>query len=43
MTEGHHPIGRLVYLPMRLGCVPDAAVDAWQRIFAFFDTRLRPM
>jgi carboxymethylenebutenolidase len=42
MTEGRHPIGRLVYLPMRLGYVHDAAVDAWQRIFAFFDARLRP-
>ena len=42
MTEGHHPIGRLVYLPMRLGYVPDAAIDAWDRIFAFFDARLRP-
>jgi carboxymethylenebutenolidase len=42
MTEGHHPIGRLVYLPMRLGYVPDAAVDAWERAFAFFDARLRP-
>jgi len=42
MTEGDHPIGRLVYLPMRLGYVHDAAIDAWQRIFAFFDARLRP-
>jgi carboxymethylenebutenolidase len=42
MTDGHHPIGRLVYLPMRLGYVPDAAVDAWQRVFAFFDALLRP-
>jgi hypothetical protein len=42
MTEGHHPIGRLVYLPMLLGYVHDAAVDAWQRIFDFFDARLRP-
>jgi len=42
MTEGHHPIGRLVYLPMQLGYAHDAAVDAWQRIFAFFDARLRP-
>jgi carboxymethylenebutenolidase len=42
MTEGHHPIGRLVYLPMRLGYVHDAAVDGWQRIFAFFDARLKP-
>jgi len=31
MTEGHHPIGRLVYLPMRLGYVHDAAIDAWLR------------
>lgn len=42
MTDGHHPIGRLVYLPMRLGYVPGAAADAWQRVFAFFDARLRP-
>jgi hypothetical protein len=42
MTEGHHPIGRLVYLPMRLGYVHDAAVDAWERIFAFFDALLQP-
>ena len=42
MTQGHHPIGRLVYLPMRLGYVHDAAVDALQRVFAFFDARLRP-
>jgi carboxymethylenebutenolidase len=40
MTQGHHPIGKLVYLPMRLGYVPDAAPDAWQRVFAFFDDRL---
>jgi carboxymethylenebutenolidase len=36
MTEGHHPIGRLVYMPMRLGYEPRAAEDAWDRVFAFF-------
>ena len=42
MTEGHHPIGRLVYLPMHLGYAPEAAADAWRRVFDFFDTRLKP-
>ena len=41
MTQGHHPIGRLIALPMRLGYTPDAAVDAWLRVFAFFDARLK--
>lgn len=36
MTAGHHPIGRLVFLPMRLGYEPRAAEDAWDRVFAFF-------
>lgn len=42
MTQGHHPIGKVVYLPMRLGYVQDAAVDAWERVFAFFAARLQP-
>jgi carboxymethylenebutenolidase len=42
MTDGHHPIGKLVYLPMRLGYVPHAAADAWPRVFDFFDARLKP-
>ncbi len=42
MTQGHHPIGKIVYLPMRLGYAQDAAADAWQRVFAFFDARLQP-
>jgi carboxymethylenebutenolidase len=42
MTEGRHPIGRLAFLPMRLGYAPDAAADAWRRVFAFFDERLQP-
>jgi carboxymethylenebutenolidase len=37
MTEGHHPIGKLVYWPMHLGYSPDDADDAWARLFAFFD------
>jgi carboxymethylenebutenolidase len=41
MTRGSHPIGRLVFLPMRIGYAPDAAADAWRRVFAFFDERLR--
>ena len=31
MTQGHHPIGKLVYLPMHLGYAPEAAADAWRR------------
>jgi carboxymethylenebutenolidase len=42
MTEGHHPIGRLVYLPMRLGYEPRAAEDAWARVFAFFQQHVDP-
>ena len=41
MTQGNHPIGRLVFLPMRIGHVPHAAGDAWRRVFAFFDERLQ--
>jgi carboxymethylenebutenolidase len=42
MTQGHHPIGKLVFLPMRIGYAPDAAADAWGRVFAFLDARLAP-
>jgi carboxymethylenebutenolidase len=42
MTHGQHPVGRLVFLPMRYGYVAEAAADAWQRVFAFFDARLQP-
>jgi carboxymethylenebutenolidase len=41
MTQGNHPMGRLVLLPMRLGYAPHAAQDAWRRVFAFFDDRLQ--
>jgi carboxymethylenebutenolidase len=42
MTQGHHPVGRLVFLPMRYGYDAEAAADAWQRVFAFFHARLQP-
>jgi len=42
MTNGHHPVGRLVFLPMRIGYEPRAAEDAYQRVFAFFDRQLGP-
>jgi carboxymethylenebutenolidase len=42
MTDGHHPLGKLIYLPLRIGYVPDVAEDAWQRVFEFFDSHLQP-
>jgi carboxymethylenebutenolidase len=42
MTQGRHPVGRLVFLPMRYGYAAEPAGDAWQRVFAFFDARLQP-
>jgi carboxymethylenebutenolidase len=42
MTAGHHPVGRLVFLPMRLGYEPSAAEDAWARVFAFFQQHIEP-
>jgi carboxymethylenebutenolidase len=41
MTQGHHPVVQVIYLPMRLGYVEHAAVDAWRRVFSFFDARLQ--
>jgi len=40
MTPASHPIGRLVFLPMRIGYEPSAAADAWERVFSFFGERL---
>jgi carboxymethylenebutenolidase len=40
MTDGHHPIGRLVFLPMRVAHEPRAAADAFDRVFAFFGRQL---
>jgi carboxymethylenebutenolidase len=37
MTDGHHPVGRIVFFPMHLGYAPADADDAWARTFAFFD------
>jgi carboxymethylenebutenolidase len=42
MTAGHHPIGRLVYLPLHLGYEPRAAEDAWARVFDFFGRHVAP-
>lgn len=41
MTEGHHPLGRLVFLPMRIGYESASAADAWRRLYSFFDSRLK--
>lgn len=41
MTAGRHPVGRLVFFPLRLGHEPSAASDAWARVFAFFDQHVR--
>ena len=41
MTNGSHPFGRVVFLPMRIGYEPAAAADAWERVFAFFGERLQ--
>ncbi|MEV0821632.1 dienelactone hydrolase family protein [Nonomuraea rubra] len=40
MTEGHHPVARLVAFPLRIGFDREAAGDAWRRTFAFFDTHV---
>ena len=37
MTDGHHPVGRLVFLPMHIGYEPRAAEDAYARVFDFFE------
>jgi carboxymethylenebutenolidase len=37
MTEGHHPLMSVLALPLRLGYVPEAADDAWKRVFAWLD------
>jgi carboxymethylenebutenolidase len=43
MTDGHHPLGRLIFLPMRIGYESASAADAWRRVFGFFDSRLKPV
>jgi len=40
MTDGHHPVGRMVFLPMRIGYEPRAAEDAYARVFDFFERQL---
>jgi carboxymethylenebutenolidase len=41
MTDGDHPLGKLFFLPLRLGYEPGSAEDAWERLFAFFDEHVR--
>jgi carboxymethylenebutenolidase len=41
MTPGHSELAKLAFLPMRLGYEPQAAEDAWSRLFAFFDPHVR--
>ena len=43
MTNGKHPVGRLIFLPMRIGYESTAAADAWQRVYGFFDERLKQL
>jgi carboxymethylenebutenolidase len=40
MTDGHHPIGKLIYWPMHLRYSAQDADDAWTRMFAFFDQQV---
>jgi carboxymethylenebutenolidase len=42
MTDGHHPVGRLVFLPMRVAHEPRAAEDAFARVFDFFERHVHP-
>jgi len=42
MTNGHHPVGKMVFLPMRIGYEPRAAEDAYTRVFDFFERQLAP-
>ena len=42
MTDGSHPIGRMLFLPMRIGYEQRSAEDAWSRVFEFFEQRLAP-
>jgi carboxymethylenebutenolidase len=41
MTDGDHPVGRLVFLPMHVGHEPQAAEDAYGRVFDFFERHVR--
>ena len=40
MTDGHHPILKLVLFPLRIGHAQPAADNAWERTFAFFDRHI---
>jgi carboxymethylenebutenolidase len=40
LTDGEHPIGRVIFRPMALGNYPEAREQGWEKILAFFDRRL---
>ena len=41
VAEALNPLGRLLFLPLRVGYDKDAAEDAWRRLFDFFDEHVR--
>jgi carboxymethylenebutenolidase len=41
MTDGDHPVGRMVFLPMRIGHEPRASEDAYGRVFDFFERHVK--
>jgi carboxymethylenebutenolidase len=41
MTPGEHAVGKIAFLPMRIGYEPESAADAWRRVFAFFGEHVR--
>ena len=40
MTEGSHPIAKILLFPLHFGYIQPAADDAWERTFAFFDRHI---
>lgn len=42
LTDGHHPIAKIVNPRIALGDYPEAREEGWKRIFAFFDRQLAP-
>jgi carboxymethylenebutenolidase len=40
LTDGDHPVGRMLFRSMALGDYPDAREEGWKHIFAFLDRAL---
>ncbi len=40
LTDGDHPVARVLYPPLALGDYPEAREEGWARIFAFLDRHL---